>query len=844
MGSPRVRGVAAADEARAGNIRRDARRLGQQVFDAFRSPPGAAGTMLFLAAVGILVPGLAHFTWIVAAVAVLTHLPHARHRHLPMRLPVAAGIRDRNDPLPGRRAFRKAAGIIHIGNAVEFENQELWSSRTDELAHGLMIGTTGAGKSVALIGMSANYIGIGGGLIYADAKASPTLAWDIAAIAFRCGREDDLLVINYMTGNRTVTGVSSTRTSNTANPFTSGSADSCVQMLSSLIKEPEGDNAVFGERALSMITATLYGLVALRDAGHIDLGVGTIRDALTLDRLEQICQDPRIAYRPVAREAIRQYLLSLPNYKPPDKRIKMEPRSNPPRPMFGPDGEPVLEPIAEQATTQHGYAQMYFTRAMSSLTDTYGHIYRGNLPEVDFVDVVRRRRILVVMLPSLEKSPAELSNLGKINLAALRDAISTGLGSGIEGRRRDVLENLPTDSPIPSKIVLDEYGYMAVDGFSIVAAQARSLGFSCIWAGQDWAGIKRGSEREAEQIWSNATCKIFGRLEDAEAFQKLKTALGEVRIAQIPSYARDGDAFSYRESQELSLEKTDRADFTDLQEQIEGEAHIAWRGTLMRTRMFYADVPELEAYRVNRYLRVGEKTVLNVAPVQPARAAATASGDGDGGGHANRPIPPPRRPVDTPPPAVRPDAPRRRPPPAAGSLSMLDELDGFSAAPATPPGPPPPIPPAARPPRRNPNTLTDALQAASQPDPVADSEDEGPPVDDGWTLPAPPRAEAPSQPPPPAAAPTALPAAPSPVDLSADLPESLDLMELFAEGSAGYAELSQIVGETIERYPEAQTREAAAHLSADLVLARLDASMRTLLDGTADPDDDVDSPST
>lgn len=882
MSQPQIRGVSARDEARISNVRRDPRRIGQQITDAVTGPQGAAGALLITAVSLFFLPGLAHLTPLLIAWVLVMYLPSRRHRTLPMRLPIEAQTVDYGDPLPGRRKYRKSSGLMFVGNAVEYGNQELWSSRNDELTHALVIGTTGAGKTVGLTGMGCNYIAVGGGLIYTDAKASPGLAWDIGAIAFRCGREDDLLIINYMTGNRTVSGDNPERTSNTANPFTSGSADSCTQMLSSLVKEPEGDNAVFGERALVMVTSLMYGLVALRDLGHLDLGVSTIRDALPLEQFEAIAYDPRLDARPNARDAMRAYLKSLPNYKPPHERVAMDTRLQ--RPKKNADGSNVIEPIHEQAGAQHGFAQMYFTRSMSSLTDTYGHIYRGNLPEVDFVDVSRRRRILVTMLPALEKSPAELANLGKINLAALRDAISTGLGSGIEGRRKDVLDNLPTDSPIPSKIILDEYGYMAVDGFSIVAAQARGLGFSCLWAGQDWAGIKRGSEREAEQIWSNTTLKLFGRLEDSESFGRLKTALGESRVTQIQGYGRDGDSLSYRESQELTLEKTDRVDFVDLQEQIEGEAHLAWRGKLVRTRLFYADVPGIDAFRVNRYLRVGERSALSSpAPVaeKPEQGASAAGTGSSSGGPTAKPTSPPREaspeaqahpvsavpprtaaaraepvqaaPVRTEPvhPPIFDPPPPTAPPAVAHEVTSLIKPLGQEASAA----PVPVAPPATTPPRRRQpfGSLEDALTdlykdtaaspaPAQQPSQPLQSNATGlPPSFNEWTLPT-------SEEPPASTRPSTTSAGtPAPQDSPAiqsqgvnqsgytqatenlDLADSLDVMELFEQGSRGHEALATLTERVIDSYPPASIEEDTSQLTPEQLMARIDGAIDALL---------------
>ena len=56
-----------------------------------------------------------------------------------------------------------------------------------------------------------------------------------------------------------------------------------------------------------------------------------------------------------------------------------------------------------QVLEQHGFITMQLTRVFGSLADTYGHIIRTNLAEVDLKDVVLNRRILVVLLPALRK---------------------------------------------------------------------------------------------------------------------------------------------------------------------------------------------------------------------------------------------------------------------------------------------------------------------------------------------------------------------------------------------------------------------------------------------------------
>ena len=67
-----------------------------------------------------------------------------------------------------------------------------------------------------------------------------------------------------------------------------------------------------------------------------------------------------------------------------------------------------------------------------------------------------------------------------------------GLGDSVEGEIRDIVDSRPTNAETPFLCILDEYGYYAVEGFAVVPAQARSLGFSVIFAGQDLPAFQKG----------------------------------------------------------------------------------------------------------------------------------------------------------------------------------------------------------------------------------------------------------------------------------------------------------------------------------------------------------------
>ncbi len=111
--------------------------------------------------------------------------------------------------------------------------------------------------------------------------------------------------------------------------------------------------------------------------------------------------------------------------------------------------------------------------------------------------MVLNRRILVVLLPALEKSPDELSNLGKVIIASLKAMMAAGLGESVEGTYREVITRKPTNAPTPYMCILDEYGYYAVKGFAVVPAQARSLGILCYFCRTRFTGISKSIKRRS-----------------------------------------------------------------------------------------------------------------------------------------------------------------------------------------------------------------------------------------------------------------------------------------------------------------------------------------------------------
>jgi intracellular multiplication protein IcmO len=452
----------------------------------------------------------------------------------------------------------------------------------------------------SLLGFAANALSWGSGFLFCDGKGDVALFAKVYAMARRFGREDDLLVLNFMTGNTDLGSSGGEILSNTLNPFSTGSSDGLTQMVVSLMDDVGGDGAMWKGRATAMLTGIMRALCWLRDQGYLELNVGEIRDHMNLKRIIELADENKHPdLPPQIRKSIKSYLSSLPGFQEEKK-----------------------EKQAQTTLDQHGYLEMQFTKILGSLADVYGHIFATPYGEVDMYDVVLGRRILVIMLPALEKSGDEIANLGKIVVATLKGMMGATLGSRLEGSWEEVVENRPTNSPSPFICILDEVGYYTVEGMALMAAQARSLGFSMVYASQDIGAMKRLNEKEAASIVGNTNTKIFMRIEDPNETTKLAVDRGDkaLRVRVDGFERRVGEIMGSRhavEGERGSFEETSRINATDLAAQGEGEMHILHQDIIVRARGFYAN-PEgaLEKkklrIRSNHFVKVPRPTLESI----------------------------------------------------------------------------------------------------------------------------------------------------------------------------------------------------------------------------------------
>lgn len=573
-----LHGIEKHHEIRRTRILRDTRPLHEQVLEALASLPAVAITYVCLVFLLVVFPALFDFVLVLAIGYFF--IPLNRKPDIPFRKRQSLHEIDHDDIDPETKKPRMSRGIVFVGNR-KSDDAEVWLANADARQHFFYSGSTGAGKTEGLISLAFNALCWGSGFGYTDGKGDVSLFTKIFSMLRAMGREDDLFVINYMTGGGDTTKRRSDKLSNTYNPFAVGNAESLIQLIVSLMDASEGKGDMWKGRAISFISSLLPALVDLRDKGLLMLHIGAIREFLPFPKFSEMLNNPNVSQR--SRDMMQAFLLDVPGYK----RDKGDNQSG-------------------TFTEQYGYQQMQFTRILSSLADTYGHIYFTPQGEINLKDIVLNRRILLVLLPALEKSDPELANLGKIIVAGFASMMGVQLGNKLEGSKLELLDARATNAPTPFIGIFDEFGYYMPEGAAKMWAQARSLGFSLVASGQDLQAFYRTSKEETLAIIGSSNFKVFGKVEDpTDTYDLIEKLSGEAYVSVVGGYNQDMNGVGgYKGSEEARIERVKRIELQDMRDQIEGEVHILVKSQIIRARLFYAAPKQVNEYRLNHFLKV------------------------------------------------------------------------------------------------------------------------------------------------------------------------------------------------------------------------------------------------
>lgn len=597
MAQEKYAGAQREYEVNSQRRRKDPRLLSRRVSDYFRSPEGVVAGLFILPVLAIIFIRVPLMGEIVLFAFVPVYYQKfikskGKKQDFPIRVPEIANVLDGSE----RIGSGLGKGITYMGNEIGTK-EPIYASNTDMKTHMMVLGTTGSGKTELLLALVYNALVQNTGLIFSDGKGTAELYEGIFRLARSLGREDDILLINFITSGRDFFEKQKDKVTNTLNFMGNTSSGTLIELLVSLLDGGGGkDEGGWRGRAIAYIGALTRPLIYLNDKGHINLSPATYIEYFDLNKVDELAYESTMYGEDfeIIVEPLRAFLVSLGGgYSKTQK------------------GQHTTT-----AVEQFGYVIQQLTRAFNDLSYNYGHIFQARIGDVDFYDLVLNRRILVVLLPSLDRSPDSLKMLGKLIVGSIKQMLAGTLGNRVEGSVRDIIHSKPTNAPVPYYIILDEYAYYHVDGFSVAPAQARGLGISIVFGMQDLSSLEKTSAAEAEEIWANTNIRAVGRMTvgtDSYTWKKVSGAAGEVEelVASGRNKETDGVFEHYRDSGHVSYEKRSRINYDDMSKQADGDftflvgkKQADGRGgvRLIRARGFYVKPQSPKEIRLNDLL--------------------------------------------------------------------------------------------------------------------------------------------------------------------------------------------------------------------------------------------------
>jgi intracellular multiplication protein IcmO len=601
----------------------DTRSAGTRFAEWLGSVKGIVVVCLVGSVLAITLPALLPLTVLIWAVMVWGHLEHRPTVYF--RYPKYWGHRD---PKTGKAGD----GILYVGN-IESKSayndfKEIWLNDSDSRMHALILGSTGSGKSETLKGILYNALSWSSGYFVADGKADNKMPTDNYALARSFGRDDDVLVLNFLLGGSSPERIqkSRRRRTNRFNPFPAADADTIIQMGTNLLPKAEGEGKGWQEKAINLWRSMVTALVYERDHCGREISVSTFIEYLSLAKIEELYMAGYHLAQANGGEwhpgylGIRKYLESggCPGYQI-SKLLQKHGVGQPAAPAPGSiggmtaglrgGGRGAGNPEQDQeAFTQHDYRTNQLLPALNLLDSTYRHIFGYKRTEIDIQDVALNNRILMMLIPSLEKSAQEAENLGKLAIASLRVMMGKNLGADVEGDYEELVAAKATNSPYPFIVALDELGYYFAEGIAVMNAQARSLGFSMIALAQDVEKLTEGSrQHEANAMMANEVIKYFLRVDDvnksADMIQKMAP---KVHAAMRHDYEKG--SMGWTRSSDIVVKEVDRVNSEIMRNFSQGQGLFVAPGGVFQMRTFYLG-DYLKKYMVkefwiNRFVQV------------------------------------------------------------------------------------------------------------------------------------------------------------------------------------------------------------------------------------------------
>jgi hypothetical protein len=383
-------------------------------------------------------------------------------------------------------------GTDHNGGLLEITAE-------DQKRHVFVCGATGAGKTSLLLAQIANVAAGKGGCLFVDGKGDKEALNGVYAILAKCGRQDDLYVVDLASPR------GSGAQTHTFNPVGRARASTMSDLVISMMEETGGEGLMWKARAVGLIQVVCKVVAYLRSEGVLDARFWAIRDFLHLRKLIDVADEKQFPHLdPSLRHSVREYLQTIPGF--------------------------VFEKGYKQAQTvldQHGYLSMQFFRITNAMCDDYGHIFDNGLGDFSLAEIVENKRILVVLLPTAGRSAENVAFAGMTVVALLRELM------GLMTERKTSVGD-----EAPFHVILDEFGQYVLPGVEDIVSMARAVGMRLTFATQTTLPTRRDPNNVVmRHVLANTKVKILMRSDylDAECMDRIapSTAAVDRRISDL-----------------------------------------------------------------------------------------------------------------------------------------------------------------------------------------------------------------------------------------------------------------------------------------------------------------------
>lgn len=468
------------------------------------------------------------------------------------------------------------AGLVYVGN-MQSTNEQIWWDKPLCCTHLFFLATTGGGKTFSFAGILSNFV-IYSGFCYSDAKADLALIETYSRLMWRMGRINQLYILSFQSGNRNPWDVGKAeRISHSFNPAANGSAPMIAELFKALL---DGDGDIWAKRGDNLSTVLIRPLTYMRDKYKWPMGFGQIASFFTLEKLGELCGigEGRVEAYPIPVDH-KKYFTPLVDFMRNLPGIDENGYLG-----LATKNKELISKIHQTVRDQLGYVTMQLVNVTNDLVGDYGHIFETMYGQINLEDALTNRKVVITLLPALERSESTMSVLGRITLAAQKTIVANAQAFKLGGSLSEHLGSRPTMADTPYASVNDEAGSYMVDGVSANTAMARSANVFFAFGGQDLQAMKkRGGmiEKEVDTIWGTTVNKMAGSvLEQSTIDAFIQQADKQYKLEMAQVELEHNSLYTQQRSNTLQVVERSVLTAPMLANQEAGQVQLMTRGTV------------------------------------------------------------------------------------------------------------------------------------------------------------------------------------------------------------------------------------------------------------------------